>query len=120
MSSPQLIVKVLLLLAHAVCSYNGMTPPTPAPRPADEKPNRVIIPDFLNHVPGLHKSLIMSAKVSPLACSYPSPNLNSHSRRSFSAQPRSQKPSPCSPRTSPPPLTSPLLSPSSFPQHAPT
>ena len=60
------LFKAALLLSHALCTYYGMTPPTPPPRRTEEKPNRIVIPDFLNRAPTLQKTLTLCAKVSHL------------------------------------------------------
>ncbi|CDO75923.1 hypothetical protein BN946_scf184873.g12 [Trametes cinnabarina] len=61
------LLKVPLLLAHAVCTYHGMTPPRPLPSPEEQQ--RFENPDFASRTMNVQVVLITASKW--ICCSIP-------------------------------------------------
>ncbi|RDX41662.1 ICMT-domain-containing protein [Lentinus brumalis] len=55
------LLRVALLVAHATCTYYGMTPPCPPPR--QDEVNRAVKRDFYCVIPGVQKVITSSTKL---------------------------------------------------------
>ena len=55
------LLKIPLLVSHAVCTYHGMTPPTQPPPQSEQK--RFTKQDFMTRTTAFHLKVTAAAKV---------------------------------------------------------